>query len=756
MSEEEVKTEVTESTPDAKPEGAEPEPQPNVETTENTNSALDSQTQEQTLPEMPQIKLNITIPDITQAHEPEQETAPTPEPEPEPQPDQQNQAPQAAKLPTEPTVTEKGIPIEDRAMWVSDTYEQHPTALEFREKTRQWTNRHSFGKLKRVNYTTSASQLDHYRILKLIYQHLHSIGLHSEADTLCRESKFEFQSKDQEWERTDLRMLISMSLGPRDNLWDDTGFDNFIMYDEKFDQDNYSVKYEGSLTGGCEPEFYEDEMTFFDDEHSSETVATATIHAIVCSLLIDKPEFVKPGTKEKIFSTLNSICSSAHFFAHIITLYNLFPLYQIKIINLIELWITFSGFFIGSRTLNAISFFLKSQNNERCNRVLNLMKDLKYGHPKLSAEAPPEIVPEKLIVKKNKPSSNSSKNKSEAPLARLLNPYLGLAEPVPEETARQICLLTQQIFSSINPREFYTAIANRSYGPTTPGLNELYAFGKQLKHRAMRTIVGEGDASEAKDNMEIVIQIAQKLEELNNYESITWIVDAFDSDIIANLSGIFDSLSEESRNMITDLKERYGFTEKSDAYEENVLKCQKEGKPCVPNMRYEMSIVSKSGYGGEEFVDGKINFNKRMKIGQFVTRLVDFQSIKYNYTGISQIQNVINRPISASKEQLIELSTQIESPVKVDAQQAKPLMRRASAAVLESEETPQTNAIITPQQDENESQKVSNPIDPSETTIDEKSEITNSEMAESSDSDNDNLDTENAATENDNQNQSTD
>lgn len=634
------------------------EQQPQTEENENQNE----ENQEE-VPELPTPDVNIVIPEVNPQQEQQQENIE------EPPPETQKEQAQVIKLPPEPTETDNGIPIEDRAMWVSDTYEHYPTALEYREKTREWIGAHSLGRLKRVNFTTSTSQLDHYRILKLIFQHLHSIGLHSEADTLRKETKFEFQRKDQDWERTDLRLLVSMSLGPRDNLWDDTGFDNYIMYDEKFDHDNYSVRYEGPLTGGCEPEFYEQEMEFSDETHNSETIKTTTLHALVCSLLINMPEFVKPGTLEKMFSTLNSICKSSHFFAHLFYLYNAYPLYHIKAINLIDAWVSFSGLFIGAKTLNAISYFLRCQNSDKCKELLEKMKDLKYGHPKVPNEPPPEVQPEKLI-------SNSANN--ESPLARLLNPYLGLAEPVPEETARQISLLTHQLFASINPREFYTAIANRSYGPHTPGLNELYEFGKQLKHRAMRTIIGEGDVEEAKTNMAIVIQIAGKLEELNNFEALTWFVDAFDTNIISNLSGIFSSLPTELQDMMATLKGKYDYRCKSDAYEQAVAKCLEESKPCVPSLRYEMSIIAASAYGGEEFINGKINFSKRMTIGKHVTRLVEFQSTPYNYMCISQIQNVIVRKISTTKEQLIELSTKIESPVKATPEAVKPLIRRVS------------------------------------------------------------------------------
>ena len=95
------------------------------------------------------------------------------------------------------------ITTDERSLWLSRSMEEDSMALELRERTFPWTKTHSFGLLKRANYTSCCEQLDRHKVLELIYQHLHSIGMHQVAYSLSQESQLEFQRKDQDMERTE-------------------------------------------------------------------------------------------------------------------------------------------------------------------------------------------------------------------------------------------------------------------------------------------------------------------------------------------------------------------------------------------------------------------------------------------------------------------------------------------------------------------------------------------------------------------------
>ena len=595
------------------------------------------------------------------------------------------------KLPDEPEMTEKGIPVNERSMWLPKAMEKNPEVLQFRERTRDWFGSYSFGKLKRVLFTTCSSQLDRYRVLQLIFQYLHSIGLHHVADSLSKESGLEFQRKDQNMDRNDLRLLISMSLGPRDNLWDDTGYENINISKEIFDDDNNSIRFEEKLTDGCKPDDYESEMTFQENEpHTLQSVLTSTIHALVCALIINKEDFVSRDCKTKIFSTINSICHSSHFFAHIQNIYAQYENLQDNIMTLIDEWISFSGLFIGKTTLGAISYFLTLSENEKAKDIIQKISKLEYGHPIKTTEHPPEsiITLEVPRISENELTPEQKQIESNA-AAKLLNPNLSLSDPVPEETARQITLVTQHLFSQINPREFYSAISTREYSAVTPGLIELYEFGRKLKKLVVSTILSGGDKDMASLHMDTAILIADKLLEMNNFESLTWFVSAFKSKVINNLQSIFATLVPERREKVQFLIDNFGSDQKSDEYERRIFECTQHKKPAIPNISYELDILGASAYGGEDFPDNKVNIQKRITIGKFSSRFVELQNIQYNFINISQIQDVLSRGSSTPKEKIIEYSIAIESPIKTDED-----LGAASAEVRPEEEEDQKDVDV--------------------------------------------------------------
>ena len=608
-----------------------------------------------------------------------------------------------AKLPDEPEMTDKGIPVNERSMWLPQGMEQNPEVLQFRERTRDWFGAYSFGKLKHVLFTTCSSQLDRYRVLQLIFQYLHSIGLHHVADSLSKESGLEFQRKDQNMERTDLRLLVSMSLGPRDNLWDDTGLENINISDEVFDDDNNSIRFEEKLTEGCKPEDYESEMTFQEEQpHTLDNVLTSTIHALVCALIINNEDFIRTETKNKIFSTINSICHSSHFFAHIQRIYAQYDNLQDSVLRLIDEWISFSGLFIGKTTLGAISYFLTLSDNEKAKDLIQKISKLEYGHPIKTTDQPPEsiITLDVPRVSEDKLSQEQREIESKA-AAKLLDPNLSLSDPVPEETARQITLVTQHLFSQINPREFYSAISTREYSAVTPGLIELYEFGKKLKKLVVNNILSGGDKDKAANHMDTAILIANKLLEMNNFESLTWFVSAFKSKVIHNLQSIYASLVPERKEEIKFLLDNFGADQKSSEYEKRIFTCIKDKKPAIPNVSYELEILGASAYGGEDFPDNKVNVQKRLTIGVFSNRFIELQNIQYNFINISQIQDVLSRGCTTPKEKIIEYSIAIESPIKTDEDIVTP---SAEVAPEEEEDQKDNNDALDDNDDINDDQ----------------------------------------------------
>ena len=212
----------------------------------------------------------------------------------------------------------KNDDTDERALWLSQVMQEDTEALELRERSYLWTKMHSFGLLKKANFTTCQEHLNRHRVLEIVYQHMHSIGMHHAAFTLAEESQLEFQRKDQNMDRTDLRLLVSLSLGPRDDLWDSTGIDSTVVVEEQFDDDNGSVNYiepEGDYTAPLE-------KVTFDGAKEFKYIKLAPLKALVAMLVKEHEPVVTDADKEMFFVTLNSICRSEHLFNHLCAMFD--------------------------------------------------------------------------------------------------------------------------------------------------------------------------------------------------------------------------------------------------------------------------------------------------------------------------------------------------------------------------------------------------------------------------------------------------
>jgi len=261
--------------------------------------------------------------------------------------------------------------------------ENDPEAVELRDRTNDWAGSYSFGLLKHANFTSCSAHLDRARVLELIYQHLHSIGMHEAAFTLAEESQNQFQRKDQQFDRTDLRLLISMSLGPRDNLWDNMGIENTVISQETYDIDNYSVHYVEPLADLTEDQ-ENASITYIGEPQDFSHIQYAPLHTLIRILTGRKDIPHTKADQESFFLLLNTMCKSSHFIAHIESILSTAPDEESrqKIITFVADWARYSSPFIGTKSIQLLSKFLTNslkneKNNDTKSIITNLIQEIK-------------------------------------------------------------------------------------------------------------------------------------------------------------------------------------------------------------------------------------------------------------------------------------------------------------------------------------------------------------------------------------------
>jgi hypothetical protein len=211
----------------------------------------------------------------------------------------------------------------------------------------------------------------------------------------------------------------------------------------------------------------------------------------------------------------------------------------------------------------------------------------------------------------------------------------------------------QKLLAAIHPREFYSAISNRTLSLETPGINELFEFGKKVKYSVVAALLTDPKAPK----IEPLIKIVNELLLLNNFEGVSWFLSAFRMKMLKR----FD-LGKEVEKALPQFTKLFGLGSELPSYDwsalpstvyiDAILKCKAEGKPAIQNMRFELAIRAAKGYGGNEFESGSVNWEKRERAAEFIVLYHTFQNTRYNFYPIAQIQTMLSR--ERSKEKLQE------------------------------------------------------------------------------------------------------
>ena len=547
---------------------------------------------------------------------------------------------------SESTLTSEEL-AEQRSQWLSRLLSENPQLLALRERVLPWTGGYSFANVVHTDTTSVLSHVNRHVILELVYQHLNAIGMHRTAEMLQNESGHEFQMVDQPWDKTDLLLLVSLGVLPREDPWTIAPDPHHQFVEESLEEDFFASPYRE------DPNLIWQELLnpdlnvvyFNDSEHSFTNLKAASLKRFVVILATASADMMADDELTKFFLTLHSITSSYHFFEHLLALFDCHklnpdteeqrqqllekqPQLRINVINLIKKWTNFHGLFIGRKTLKSIGQFLRRINDDPESYqnvakfvppILDLLPKLSYGMKQGILPPPtelPEIPDEQIIFK----------------------PTLKITEPSPLEVARQITLLFQTAFKAVHSREFVVALGDQRVSHQTPTLAEFFDFGDRLTLLVLETVVNAPNG-EYPATVQKILDIATHLKELGNYDALACVLRALYNDEL-NTPAIWTTNATMRNNMLK-LWDQCGDNKaKLAQYNDTIARRFDMWEATIPNLRVE--LVSVPTDKSPSFVDKLINWEKRRGISEKTSVLYRFQNKAYNYSPIPQIQHVVN------------------------------------------------------------------------------------------------------------------
>jgi len=549
---------------------------------------------------------------------------------------------------------------EQRSQWLSRLLSENPQILALRERVLPWTGGFSFANVVHTDTIASLSHVNRHVIMELIYQHLHAIGMHHTAETLQEESGHEFQKSDQQWDKTDLLLLVSLGILPREDPWIITPDIHHQFVEENLEEDFFASPYREDPSELWK-ELLDDSINVV---YSSETdksfskLKAASLRRIAVLLVTSPVEQFPNRDKDKFFLTLHSITTSHHFFEHLLALFNCDNLeppteeqkklimekqsaLRMGVINSIRVWIKLHGLFIGRKTLKAFGQFFRSicddpKLNESLDKYakpyLAKLQNLKYGMEEGSAntQCPKPHIPDPQII---------------------FRPNLKITDPSPIEVARQITLLFHTSFRAVHSREFVVALGEQKPSHQTPTLSEFFEFGERLTLLILETIVTSSDRTLT---ISKIVEIATQLHEIGNFDALACILRALKKDEVINQM----SVSNQALSIINSLWTKSGEDNGSfNEYRVEVMNKYSSWNHMIPNLRIELKStqIDKS----PSFINGLINWEKRKAIADEADLLYRFQNRPYSFTPIPQIQSIVTKGSLLTESQVQEKIDQI-------------------------------------------------------------------------------------------------
>jgi len=544
---------------------------------------------------------------------------------------------------------------EQRCQWLSKILAENPEILTLRERILPWTGGYSFSNLVHSDSTAVLSHVNRHVILEIVFQHLHSIGMHQTAETIQKESGHEFQILDQPWDRTSLLILSSLGVLAREDPWNISTDPHHSFVEESLEEDFFSYHYREDpksifieLLDTSSNVIYEG-----TSDESFSALKAASLRRLVTLLVTSPADLFSDDKKRAFFLALHSITSSHHFFEHLMSIFDchllepptmedkerllqMQPSLRSEVINLIKKWTNFHGLFIGRKTLKSIEEFLRRICDDQQNypslqpyakSILSQLPSLSFGMKQGLLPDPEDkpIIPDPQIIFK---------------------PKLKLIEPDPLEVARQITLIFHTAFKAVHSREFVVALGEQRVSHQTPTLAEFFDFGERLTLLVLETIVLSSDPPGA---ILKVLEIAQTLESLGNYDALACVLRALHSEELN--SAIFYPPTTNSRNTLIQLWSKCGDDPLTqEFYNSSVISRFSSWKPTIPNLKTEM--ISLSPVRSPSFINGLINWEKRRGITEKTAILYRFQNKAYSFWPIPQIQKMVKRGALLTKAQI--------------------------------------------------------------------------------------------------------
>ena len=241
--------------------------------------------------------------------------------------------------------------------------------------------------------------------------------------------------------------------------------------------------------------------------------------------------------------------------------------------------------------------------------------------------------------------------------------FFNLLEYDSKDIAKELTRISYHIFSKIQPKEFFKGVfTKKNKDITSPNLTKITNRFNQISFWITEEILSYDFGNDRGEIIEKFIDIANELNNLNNFNDCMSFVSGLGSMIITGLTKSWKYVSKESNNVLEKLKKIVNFQDNYKNMRDKIDECLQNNQPYIPFLGpYNKRICFLEEYGPYVKETSLVNVDKIVLVQQILDQLYKFKIKKYDFVRNPKKEFTIFQCLDpASEEELEKLSSFIE------------------------------------------------------------------------------------------------
>jgi hypothetical protein len=312
---------------------------------------------------------------------------------------------------------------------------------------------------------------------------------------------------------------------------------------------------------------------------------------------------------------------------------------RVRVCNVLRKWIELTCDELPDELLSRITEFAQSmaadKNGTSLAKIINNSirkgKERKAHFVQFDDRPPPPILPRSLY-----------------------DESLSILDVDEEEIARQISIVDFDHFRCIKPPE----LLNQAWAKTklqyrARNVLKMIAWFNHISKLTAYLILSTEPIKTRAKVMAKLIQVAKFARQYNNFGAVMGIISGFNNASILRLKLTQSHIPKKSLDTLAELEE---LMSSLGSYRNYRAAMEQANPPLIPYMGVHLSDLTFIEDGNPDKMGNLINFGKRKLVSKVISQLQRYQPSPYNLETVPRIIKLISKTISASDDELYQLS----------------------------------------------------------------------------------------------------